>query len=153
MQGRIDSLFIQYLITSSSHSNILFFVWLQDKNVREHMLEELRRWENFTAEFTKRSVNLRAFQCWTLASQFSIETIECLPVYTLFRFHIFVIAIVLVTKHNYKISTSFMQNNEKYNGVNTLLRYFSRASGEHDSSCVDLWFLKYFLFIKIIISL
>jgi hypothetical protein len=32
--------------------------------------------------------------------------------YTLFQFHIFVRAI-----HNYKISTSFIQNNERYNGA------------------------------------
>jgi hypothetical protein len=45
---------------------------------------------------------------------FMIKTTEYLLKYTLFRFHIFVRAIVLITKHNYKISTSFIKNNEKY---------------------------------------
>ena len=49
---------------------------------------------------------------------FSIETTEYLPQYTLFRFHIFVRAIVLITEHNYKISPSFIQNNERYNRIN-----------------------------------
>ena len=38
--------------------------------------------------------------------------------YTLFRFDIFVRAIVLITKHSYKISTRFIQKNERYNRVN-----------------------------------
>ena len=46
---------------------------------------------------------------------FMIKTTEYLQKYTLFRFHIFVRAIVLITKHNYKISTSFIKNNERYN--------------------------------------
>ena len=53
-----------------------------------------------------------------VAYHFSIESDEFRPLYTLFRFHIFVRAIVLVTKHNYKISTSFIQTNRRCNRVN-----------------------------------
>ena len=48
---------------------------------------------------------------------FSIETNEFLPLYTLFSFHEIKV-IVLITKHNYENSTSFIQNNGRYNQVN-----------------------------------
>ena len=37
----------------------------------------------------------------------------------LFRFQIYVRAIVLITKHNHKILTSFIKNNRRYNRLNT----------------------------------
>ena len=46
---------------------------------------------------------------------FSIKTTEYLLKYTLFRFQIYVRAIVLMTKHDSKISASLIKNNERYN--------------------------------------
>ena len=50
---------------------------------------------------------------------FWIETTQYFLKYTLFQFQIHVRAIVLITKHNHKISTSFIKNNRRYNRSNT----------------------------------
>ena len=44
---------------------------------------------------------------------FLVETAEYLLKYTLFRFQIYVRVIVLMTKSNHKISTSFIKNNKR----------------------------------------
>ena len=46
-------------------------------------------------------------------------TTKYLLKYTLFWFQIYVRAIILITKYNHKISTSFMKNNKRYNRLNT----------------------------------